>query len=972
MNRDPLIETFLRGLNSSLREDILSCGIVENYELGEALSSYGSSSDRVSLIVSGQARLLIDDGRDWIEVAKLAPGNWVGLSSILAGFECEEVSACSRTVTLSIPRDKACGYIEDTSFYETFCSSVLPAERANILLSLWESEFSAFASYEDFLNPVNSIVRVEDFAALAEGSTNLFLATDSIDGVDYCTRLTQDWLRSCETSIGANVRLLSIEISANYAELRAAKSSSNSDIDSDSSDVLSEELAGYTRKDDALLKIRKNLTLFSDPLDIAVQVIKSVAGICDVRFMHDATINILIDAQKRRGALDLSILAAACEFHGLQVTQGYVSQQLITRIETPSIVSWENDYAVIYEAGKEWVLLISPKSGILRVPSRRLWDNCDPGSELRFIHIERGDESPTNSFGVRWFVPFLRRYRKPLLIVLFSSFIIQILGLIGPLLVQVIIDKVISQRSINSLQVLGYSLIIVTLLEGALGSLRTFLFTQTTNKIDLQIGARVIDRLLRLPLNYFDARAVGELSSRLSELEKIRSFLTGQVLTTSLDALLSTLYIVAMVIYSLPLTLVALSVLPLQIALTLLGAPIFRAQYRDAAQKNARTQSHLVEVLTGIQTVKSQNIESIARSKWQSYYSRYISSSFNKVISGTTLSEATQMLQKLSQLFVLWFGARLVLEGQITLGQLIAFRIISGYVTQPLLRLSSIWQSVQELKISFERLSDIVDTPQEGDIGSRSSNISIPPISGHIEFKKVSFNFPGTSKTVLSDISLNISSGEFVGVVGKSGSGKSSLAKLIARLFTPSAGSIYMDGFDITKVELYSYRRQIGMVPQEPLLFNGTIFENITLGCPDATNEDVVSVAKIAYAHDFIMSSSDGYNTNVGERGLSLSGGQRQRIALARTLLTKPRFLILDEATSALDYYTENHVFKNLRSHLRGTTVIFITHRLSTMPLADKVIVMDSGNLVESGTHTSLIESKGQYFALIKNQDSSL
>ena len=411
------------------------------------------------------------------------------------------------------------------------------------------------------------------------------------------------------------------------------------------------------------------------------------------------------------------------------------------------------------------------------------------------------------------------------------------------------------------------------------------MFTQTTNKIDLQIGTRVIDRLLRLPVSYFDVRPVGELSSRLSELEKIRSFLTGQLLTTTLDAFLSLVYIVAMVIYSIPLTLVALSVVPLQIAITLLGAPIFRLQYRDAAQKNAKTQSHLVEVLTGIQTVKSQNIEGTARSKWQEFYSKYISSSFNRVIFETSLSESTQTLQKLSQLFVLWVGSTLVLDGKITLGQLIAFRIISGYVTQPLLRLSSLWQSVQELRVSFERLGDIVDTPQENDFSKAVSKISIPPIQGDIIFKGVSYKFPNSNKLVLSDISLSISSGLFVGVVGKSGSGKSTLAKLVARLAVPESGTIIMDGYDINKVELYSYRRQIGVVPQEPLLFNGTIFDNIVLGNQNASSDEVIHVSKIACAHEFIMASGDGYSTNVGERGLSLSGGQRQRIALARTLL---------------------------------------------------------------------------------------
>jgi len=507
-------------------------------------------------------------------------------------------------------------------------------------------------------------------------------------------------------------------------------------------------------------------------------------------------------------------------------------------------------------------------------------------------------------------------------------------------------------------------------MEGVLGSLRTFLFAETTNRIDLRLGAEVIDHLLRLPLNYFDKRPVGDLGTRIAEMEKIRNFLTGQALTTVLDAAFSVIYIIVMVLYSWLLTLIALCVLPIQIGLTVLGAPLFRRQYRDAANENARTQSHLVEVLSGIQTVKAQNVEMISRWKWQDFYSKYISRTFEKTITGTFLNESSQVLQKLSQLLVLWVGATLVLSGDMTLGQLIAFRIISGYVTQPLLRLSSIWQNIQELRVSFERLADVVDTPEESSLADRG-NIPLPSVEGDVEFENISFRFNPAAPEVLTNVDLKVPHGTFVGIVGQSGSGKSTLMKLLPRLYQPTGGRILIDRYDIAKVELYSLRRQIGIVPQDPLLFSGTISENIALTNPEASSEAIVQAARIAAAHEFIMGLPAGYSTPIGERGASLSGGQRQRIAIARTLLSNPHLLVMDEATSALDYDTERQVCDNLRDALQHATVFFITHRLSTIRRADMIVMMHQGAIVETGTHEELMALKGRYYTLYCQQEAT-
>ena len=409
--------------------------------------------------------------------------------------------------------------------------------------------------------------------------------------------------------------------------------------------------------------------------------------------------------------------------------------------------------------------------------------------------------------------------------------------------------------------------------------------------------------------------------------------------------------------------------MPIQVAITLVGAPLFRRQFRQAAEENASTQSHLIEVLTGIQTVKAQNVEIVSRWKWQERYAKYINRTFEKTVTGTALNQTGQVFQKLSQLMVLWVGASLVLNGELTLGQLIAFRIISGYVTQPLLRLSTIWQRIQELRVSFERLADIVDTPEES-TELDQGKIPLPPICGSVTFEDLQFRFGADKPQVLKNINLFIPPGTFVGVVGQSGSGKSTLMKLLPRLYSPENGRILIDGYDIDKVELYSLRRQIGIVPQEPLLFSGSVSDNVALTDPNASGEEIAKAATVACAHDFIMELPSGYSTELGERGTNLSGGQRQRLAIARTILANPKLLVMDEATSALDYDTERRVCQNLRESLKGCTVFFVTHRLSTVRNADMIVMMHQGAIVETGSHDELMAKQGRYYALYRQQEA--
>jgi ATP-binding cassette subfamily B protein len=641
---------------------------------------------------------------------------------------------------------------------------------------------------------------------------------------------------------------------------------------------------------------------------------------------------------------------------------------------------------VLYEVTTKGVILGVPEVGIVQRQPNELVanshhqineDSLEPTAnqqglstidQIQVLLLQPTAHTPKQKFGLSWLLPFMSRYRRVFIEVLLASFFVQLFGLANPLMTQVIIDKVLVQNSANTLQILGIFLVVIAGFEALLSSLRTYLLVDTTNRIDLALGSELINHLLRLPLRYFERRPVGELASRMGELENIRQFLTNTALSVVMDSVFSIVYIVVMVIYSPLLSLVALATLPIFVAITTLVSPLVRRQLRTKAERNAATQSYLVEVLSGIQTVKAQNIELRSRWQWQERYARYVSAGFKTVLTSTAANSSSQFLSKLSSLLVLWVGAYLVLQGKLTLGQLIAFRIIAGYVMSPLLRLTQLWQSFQETALSLERLGDIIDTPAEA-AEDDQYNIALPAIQGNVTYENVSFRFNPSGALNLDNINLDLPAGAFVGIVGMSGSGKSTLMKLLPRLYPLESGRILIDGYDISKVELYSLRRQVGIVPQDSLLFDGTVQENIALNCPDASTDAIIAAAKVAAAHDFIMTLPNGYNTRVGERGSALSGGQRQRIAIARTVLQNPRLLILDEATSALDYESERQVCLNLAEAFKDRTVFFITHRLSTIRNANVILMMDRGIIAEQGTHQELMARKGHYYCLYRQQE---
>ncbi|QNJ27971.1 peptidase domain-containing ABC transporter [Synechococcus sp. A15-24] len=938
------------------------------FELGQQLCEPDDIPARILVLLKGQARLVGRHNGRLTTVGKFGPGSVIGAASLLCGNPCENVITSDEVIACAISDEQLTQLYGQEEAFRLWCDQQLWPQELLALLEVLEegtaeTDSSALEQLEQALKTAKRCRPEPEAidAALATGG-----------------RL---YLTSCwgNATVGQPLQAASALPVADRFSQRLVLFPNASDV-SDGPEPGGDLVPVNAVEDAELLppvsrysperNVVDSLRLIraEGPIQETLACFQMLAQLMKLPFRRDSIEKVLQDNLRRGLTPNLQLCGQLAASLGLHVMAAKVPAVTGTRLQVPSMIPWQGGFALVVASNEQGLKLASPKQGMVTLGPADLADCFPEGIEL--LLMERSNATPDQKFGPGWFWPALKRYRGVLIQVLAASFVVQLFTLANPLLIQVIIDKVISQRSLDTLQVLGIALVVVTILEGVLGSLKTFLFAETTNRIDQRLGAEVIDHLLRLPLGYFDRRPVGELGTRVAELEKIRNFLTGQALTTILDAAFSVIYILVMVIYSWLLTLIALSVLPIQIGLTVLGAPLFRRQFRAAAEENAKTQSHLVEVLTGIQTVKAQNVEMVSRWRWQEFYSQYIARTFEKTITGTALNQTSQVLQKISQLMVLWIGASMVLSGDLTLGQLIAFRIISGYVTQPLLRLSTIWQSIQELRVSFERLADVIDTPEESDEVDKSK-VMLPPLMGEVRFEDLSFRFRPGQPEVLKDINLEIKAGTFVGIVGQSGSGKSTLMKLLPRLYEPGDGRILIDGYDIAKVELYSLRRQIGIVPQDPLLFSGTVSENIALTNPEASSEEIVRAARLANAHDFIMELPSGYSTPVGERGASLSGGQRQRVAIARTLLSNPKLLVMDEATSALDYETERKVCDNLLENLDDQTVFFITHRLSTIRQADVIVMLHQGAVVEVGTHEELMKHRGRYYALYRQQEST-
>ena len=986
------------------------------FDLGYELAREGVPFGYVCLVVEGGLRLT---GRDWqgepFTVRRLHSGEWWGLCSGLAEVAAVTVRTTEPTKLLAVPIELWQRWWQQQPAVSSWI--VAHPQREDLYAALRPAlarrplQDRTLLDLIDQLQPglqTHEVLRPADLTALPDGSAISWLLPNperllpdqdppgaaglSAEQLGQALARAPQGLRligfpraSLEEvlleapaaaaadpwaggvgpdSAGADAEAVNAQPSAAIVE--AAPDWQNPDGEALLAAAIASEDARPSRDREGLL-VRP--ILGTSAVEQGLALLQMVCEVLRVPFRRDVVDRMLKGMLGQRPSPSLEILGQISDGLGLNAVLMQLPPAHAPRLALPALLELPDDEGLVLVTGHRpgAIRVIDPLEG-------ERWLQLDALAELqpmlRAVTLSRRAGSATKRFDISYFFPFLLRYKRSLILVFVASLFINIFGLAQPLIIQQIIDKVIGQQNFNTLGFLGVLLIGCSVISNVLNLIRTFLFTDTTNRIDIATSGNILTHLFKLPLGYFDNRPVGEISTRLSELGTIRGFLTGTALTLILDVIFGVIYFFVLISYSGMLTAVSLAVIPLYLALIYIVSPIIKRQLRIAAEANAAASSLMVESLTGIQTVKAQHAETTLRWKWQQRYARFISSNFRTTLIGATSGSIGSFFNEIGGLAVLWVGAYLVLKGELTVGQLIAFRIISGNVVGPIIRLAGTWQTIQGLQISVERLSDVVDAETEQPIDERP--IALPPIRGKVEFENVSFSFKAHAPMVVKSVSFSIDPGRFVGIVGQSGSGKSTIMKLLPRLYKPAEGLIRIDDYDIAKVDLDSLRQQIGIVPQDSMLFDGSVRDNIALNAPDSTDEDVIHAARVACAHSFIMELPQGYASSVGERGAGLSGGQRQRIAIARAILARPRLLILDEATSALDYLTERTVCENLRRELSGDTVFFITHRLATIRSADVIMLMENGLLQEVGNHQQLLSKRGLYYALYRQQDSSV
>jgi ATP-binding cassette subfamily B protein len=669
-----------------------------------------------------------------------------------------------------------------------------------------------------------------------------------------------------------------------------------------------------------------------------------------------------------RNGSSLRGLAAAAESIGFNTRPVKASLDQLAKQKLPAIVHWEGKhYIVVYEITKKHVIVADPAIGQRTLSHREFKANWTGYALLleptAFLKDAKEMITPF------WqFFELMKPHELVMLEVFVASVFIQIFGLITPLFTQLILDRVVVQRSELTLMAVGLGLLIFSLFRVAMTGLRQYLLDHTANKVDLALIVAFIRHTLRLPLSFFESRYVGDIISRVQENRKIQRFLSGEAVSILLDLLTVFIYVGLMFWYSWQMALLSLLIVPPFFLLALIATPFLQKISREIFNALVNESSYLIEAITGVRTVKSTAVEQTVRWHWEELLSKEIKTNFSGQLISNRLQIFSNTIEAVVTTALLWFGAHLVIHNQLTIGQLVAFNMLLGNIIRPFQRLTVLWNQLQEVVIAVERINDVLDAEPEEDLQQQARQ-SLPAIQGEIQFDNVTFRYhPESDFNVLENLSFVVQPGQMVALVGRSGSGKTTISKLVLGLYPPTDGKVLIDGHDLTSISLHSLRQHVGVVDQDTFLFGSTIRENISLGHPGATLAEIIEAAQLAGADEFIKKLPMGYETQIGEGGGMLSGGQRQRVAIARALLGNPRLLILDEATSHLDAESERIIQKNLTKILRGRTTLVIAHRLSTVRHADLILVLDQGVLIESGTHAELMAKRGHYFYLNQQQ----
>jgi HlyB family type I secretion system ABC transporter len=641
----------------------------------------------------------------------------------------------------------------------------------------------------------------------------------------------------------------------------------------------------------------------------------------------------------------------------------------LVKSDRPSIVNWRGyHWIVVYRANEEYVTVADPGPGLIKIPKYEFLDHWTRYT-LHLKPTEKIKEIEESKPTLNQFLPYIKPYIKPILEIGLASLVVQILSMFLPIFSKFIIDEVIVKQNSQWLYLSLVTVSAVSILNIIISYFRQQLSLFVSMKATLLMVTDFYKHVLALPIGYFVARKVGDITSRFGENRTIVRFFTDIGLETLLNVISATLYLGLMFYFNVPLTLIACFFLLLHLVNVYLITPSLQRTYREVFQKGADADSFVIESLSGLSTIKTMGIEHSTRWRAENLYVRSNNAYLKTINLGIISNIASGLVSSLSDVAILCFAALMVMRNQLTIGELVAFTTISKSFSAPIMSLIGVWDVFQETLNAVERLNDVFETQPELNQADAKTKIQLLPVRGHIRCDNLTFRYePNSDSNILQNINLEIQPGQRIALVGRSGSGKSTLIKLLLGFYTPSSGNIYIDGFNVNDAWLPSLRQQIGVIPQQSHLFRGTIRDNISRGKPNASLLEITEAATLAHAHEFITNLPHGYDSIVEEEGSNFSGGQRQRLTIARALIRKPQILFLDEATSALDNATEKIVLDNIETAFQDRTIITIAHRLSTVRQADLIVVLDRGNILETGTHEQLMANRNLYYHLSTQQ----
>ncbi len=945
------------------------------FQLGQTVLDPKVMPKGVLLVRSGQLRSLAPAprGKGLRTIERLGPGSVVGWVGLVRQQPCEHLRATTEVEALLLPAQPFHELLEGhPSIVAVFQHRLVAAELHNLLFSLAPTNPWAQEQLEQWPAPLNdatvrSLVPGPETSLGLNAEHRWFVSS----GGAFAAPWPCDEPREIEPLAPGSpwLRLIGLPLTEQPSEAPPSPDPQQPEVPLSTTEVLQAD--EYTSSPEAIRPGLNEGTLILERAvgarPTAIALCTALANYFGVPINRDNLGSQIDEILERQPRINLINLGQLMDGLGIRVVLSRIPTVQLSRIPVPAALT-QNDRIGLIEGFEPdgQVRLLEAELGALKVPPEQLVTHDGGVTEL--LLFERKQDAKTTNFGWEWFKPYLKEHKRELIEYFITSLVISILRLALPLGLLTLIRVVRPAGVVGPVYSIGAIILLAITLEAVLKSLRSYIFTDAANRVDQSAKTTVLDHLIRLPQQFFDSRPVGRVVFYFNELDRLRDLLLGGTLPALIDTFFVPIYLAVILFISPILAVTKLILIPVVLAIGVISNPIIKAQIAKTKKEAISTYSYLTESITGVQTIKAQNAELKTRWEYQDRYSKFLGEDFKLRVLQESSSNILEFANQFSQLIVLVIALILLIQGTIGFAELFAVRILGGYVFGPITKLPKLWQQIQLGAQSLAIVADVVDRPMEQTF-EESQNIPMPALRGHVKFMDVCFRYADKGPLNLDSVDLDIPAGSFVGLVGGSGSGKSTLLKLLPRSYKPLEGKVLVDGLDIAKVELYSLRRQIGVVPQESTLFDGTVRDNLLMVKPDATSQELINAARIACAHEFIMELPKGYNSSVGERGAGLSGGQRQRLALARAILLNPRMLILDEATSALDASTERQVCINLFEALRGRTVFFITHRLSTVRPADMIVLMDQGAVVETGSHHELMEKQGWYYALYSSQN---